>query len=206
MNFWDVIREPDLFAEFERQVNLTPFSQVSFERSQVPDGSKVERAVKFFVRNRLSRQGLGKDFATMVRTRTRRRMSDQVSAYLSAIEGLPEIHDRLSRVIIFNEDAKQLIQREDNELTLFYLDPPYPKQSRTTTNAYEHEMTDEDHHQLLDVLSACKGKVILSTYPNAIYDQRLNDWNYEDRVRDNKASRSKNKGTDMKTERIWMNF
>jgi DNA adenine methylase len=142
----------------------------------------------------------------MVRTRTRRRMSDQVSAYLSAIEGLPEIHDRLSRVIILNEDAQKLIQREDNELTLFYLDPPYPKESRTATNAYEHEMTDDDHHQLLDVLCNCQGKVMLSTYPNPIYDERLKDWNREDRVRDNKASGAKNKSVDPKTERLWMNF
>jgi len=206
MNFWDVIRDPERFQEFSRQVDLTPFSQVTFERSKLAGGSDVERAVKFFVRNRLSRQGLGKAFATMVRNRTRRRMSDQVSAYLSTIEGLPEVHDRLSRVIILNEDAKDVIQREDNEVTLFYCDPPYPKGSRTAKDAYEHEMTDDQHHQLLDVLRSCQGRVILSTYPNPIYDERLQDWNRDDNVRDNKASRSKNKGSDLKSERIWMNF
>ena len=206
MNFWDVIRDPDRFAEFQRQVNLIPFSQVAFQRSKVPGGSETERAVKFFVRNRLSRQGLGRDFTSMVRNRTRRRMPDPVSAYLSAIEGLADIHDRLSRVVIFNENAIKLIQREDNDRTLFYLDPPYPKESRTAKDAYEHEMTDEEHYELIDVLLACQGKVILSTYPNPIYDERLKDWNYEDRLRDNKASGSKNKAADLKTERIWMNF
>ena len=206
MNFWDVIREGEPFQEFQRQVNLIPFSQVAFERSKAPGGSEVERAAKFFIRNRLSRQGLGRDFATMVRNRTRRRMPDPVSAFLSAVEGLPEVHDRLSRVVIFNEDAKDVIQREDNDVTLFYLDPPYPRASRTAQDAYEFEMTDDEHHQLLDVLCNCKGKVILSTYPNPIYDERLRDWNYDDRVRDNKASRAKSKGGDLKTERIWMNF
>jgi site-specific DNA-adenine methylase len=67
-------------------------------------------------------------------------------------------------------------------------------------------MTDDEHHQLLDVLVPCKAKVILSTYPNTIYDQRLRDWNREDRLRDNKASSSKRKGEDLKTERIWMNY
>lgn len=206
MNFWDVLRDPKRFGQFERDVNLTPFSQVVFDRAGTPHGSDVDRAVQFFVRNRLSRQGLGTSFATMVRNRTRRRMSDPVSAYLSAVEGLPAVHDRLSKVVIFSEDAKQLIEREDNDVTLFYLDPPYPKESRTAKDAYKHEMTDEQHHELLDVLLACKGKVILSTYPNAIYDERLKAWNFEDRIRDNKASQSKDKSTDMKTERIWMNF
>ena len=206
MNFWDIIRDVDQFQEFQSQVNLIPFSQVAFERSKVPGGSEVERAVKFFIRNRLSRQGLGKSFANMVRDRTRRRMPDPVSAYLSSVEGLPEVHDRLSRVVILNEDAKDVIQREDNDATLFYLDPPYPRDSRTARDTYEHEMTDAEHHQLLDVLLACKGKVMLSTYPNPIYDERLRGWNRDDHLRDNKASSSRSKGGDLKTERIWMNY
>ena len=105
-------------------MNLTPFSQVSFDRAKTPEGDEIERAVKFFVRNRMSRQGLGTSFATMVRTRTRRKMSDPVSAYLSAVESLPDVHDRLSSVVIFNEDAKRLIEREDHGRALFYLDPP----------------------------------------------------------------------------------
>ena len=67
-------------------------------------------------------------------------------------------------------------------------------------------MTDDQHHALLDVILSCKGMVILSTYPNEIYDERLKAWNFEDRVRDNKASNTKDKSADPKTERIWMNF
>ena len=74
-----------------------PFSQVAFERAKIPGGSEVDRAVKFFVRNRMSRQGMGTSFATMVRSRRRRKVSDPLSAYLSAVEALPEIHDRLTQ-------------------------------------------------------------------------------------------------------------
>lgn len=206
MNFWQVIADPDRFEKFQLKVNFIPLSQTAFERSRVSAGSEVERAVKFFVRNRMSRQGLGKSFATMVRDRTRRRMADQVSAYLSAVEGLPEVHDRLSRVVILSQDATALIQREDNELTLFYCDPPYPHGTRTAKKAYEHEMTDREHHELIDVLRNGKGNVIVSTYPNPIYDERLQGWNHRDHVRDNKASGARDKSGDRKTERIWMNY
>ena len=206
MNFWTVIADADLFQQFQFKVNLIPFAQTVFERSKVPEGFDVDKAVKFFVRNRLSRQGLGKTFANMVRDRTRRRMPDPVSAYLSAVEGLPEVHDRLSRVVIFNNNAMRMIPREDNEVTLFYCDPPYPKVTRKAKDAYEHEMSDREHHELLDVLLICKGKVILSTYPNPIYDTRLKDWNHCDNLRDNKSSNAKSKGGDLKTERIWMNY
>ena len=60
------------------------------------------------------------------------------------------------------------------------------------------------YHELLDVLLACLGKIILLKYPNQIYDERLKAWNYEDRVRDNKASGSIDKSIDPKTERIWI--
>ena len=66
-------------------------------------------------------------------------------------------------------------------------------------------MTDRDHHELLDAVRACQGKVMVSTYPNDIYDSRLKDWNYEDRQPDNKASSSRDK-PERKTERVWMNF
>jgi DNA adenine methylase len=37
-------------------------------------------------------------------------------------------------------------------------------------------MTEEDHRELLAVLRACKGKVMLSGYPSSLYDAALAGW------------------------------
>jgi len=206
INFWTVLQDPVLFQEFNRRVVLTPFAEVEFALSQIPGTESAERAADFFLRNRLSRQGLGKNFATMVRARTRRKMSDPVSAYLAAVDDLPAVHERLRRVVVLNEEATAVIQREDNSLTLFYCDPPYPSGIRTSKEVYDHEMTDQQHSDLLDVLQSCKGDVMLSLYPNTLYDERLKNWNHHDRTRDNKASSARSKQANLKTERLWMNF
>lgn len=76
--FWDVLRDPELFAEFKRRAEATPLCQELWERLQEPNGP-VEEALLFFTVYRQSRQGLGKDYTTPT-TRTRRGMNEQVSA------------------------------------------------------------------------------------------------------------------------------
>ena len=60
-NLWDVLRDPGCSTEFLRQAALTPFSETEFLESRGDSGceNSVERALRFFVRNRQSRQALG---------------------------------------------------------------------------------------------------------------------------------------------------
>jgi DNA adenine methylase len=68
-------------------------------------------------------------------------------------------------------DACELIPREDTAGTLFYCDPPYLKSTRVATDVYgPHEMSDQQHQQLLSTLSGIKGKFLLSGYRNSLYD------------------------------------
>ena len=53
---------------------------------------------------------------------------------------------------------------------MFYLDPPYIHETRSD-GQYQHEMTDEDHCRLVDVLLGVKGKVLLSGYNHKIYER-----------------------------------
>jgi len=207
-NFWRVIRDGDAFAEFQRRVALTPFSESEFdsaERLQFPSSElAVTAAVAFFIRARQSRQGLMKDFATLSRTRTRSRMNEQVSSWLGAVDGLADVHRRLQPVVILNRDGIDVIRSQDGPHTLFYCDPPYVHDSRTAKDAYAHEMSTDDHRRLLDVLRACQGKVLLSGYANGLYDTELADWNRHDRSIDNKASSAAVKA--QKIESVWCNF
>lgn len=206
-NFWDVLKSPDFFRLFQKKLQLTPCSQVEFDRSKEPECYPANRAVAFFVRNRQSRQALGKDFCTIARNRTRRGMNELPSAWLSAIEDLPEIHARLQRVVILNADALKVIKQQDGPRTLFYLDPPYLHETRETTKEYgQHEMTQQDHGNLLATIAKLKGRFLLSGYDNHLYQafEKEHGWRRAEMKIDNKASSKADKP--QKTEVVWMNY
>ena len=208
MNFWRVLASEKTFADFVRIVEATPFSQEVFRNAEaIGDADNfVERAVQFFVRCRQSRQGLRKDFATLSKNRTRRKMNEQVSSWLTAVEGLAEVHDRVKRVVMLNDDAVAIIKREDSPNTLFYLDPPYVHETRITTHDYSQEMTEHDHACLLAALGDIGGMFLLSGYQSAMYDDAatLNDWYRVEREIDCKASGAK--GKPKRKECLWMNY
>lgn len=97
--------------------------------------------------------------------------------------------------------ALELIKLVDLLATdvFFYLDPPYPLSSRRTGREYyKHEMSDDDHIQLLSTILQLKNNCMISTYPNDLYDQGLKDWSkveFETRIR-----------TGMATEVIYFNY
>jgi hypothetical protein len=115
-------------------------------------------------------------FAPLSRTRTRRGMCEQASAWLSVVDGLPAVHARLMRVAIYSKDALEVICQQDGPDTLFYLDPPYLHATRTARNVYGREMTEADHLELLDLVCTVRGKVMISGYPSKLYNRELTDW------------------------------
>lgn len=208
-NFWRVLQDPKAFKLFERRIQATAFAEFEWNAATLgtgppPSAPDVGAAVAFFIRARQSRQGLFKDFATLSRNRTRRKMNEQVASWLTAIEGLPAVHERLKRVVILKRDAIKVINTQDSTNTLFYLDPPYLQSTRTVRDAYAHEMTKEQHKQLLRTINDCEGKVMLSGYRNPLYDRELRFWNRHDKPIDNKASGAKTKR--IVTEAVWCNF
>jgi DNA adenine methylase len=207
-NFFRVLQGEDSFAAFRRQIEATPFSQIEWEEAETGQHPRhdldIEAAVAFFIRCRQSRAGGFKNFAPLTRDRTRRQKNEQASAWWNCVEGLPAVAERLRRVVILNQPALEVIQKQDGEKTLFYLDPPYLPETRASKDNYQHEMTEKDHRELLAVIKQCQGKVMLSGYPNSLYDGELAGWNRQDFVIDNKASGSKSKR--QMTESVWMNF
>jgi len=207
-NFWRVLQDDSTFAAFQRIVEVMPFSQVEWKDAgprQTPvEPPDVQAAVAFFVRCRQSRAGEFKMFATLSRNRTRRKQNEQASAWWNCIDGLPAVHARLRRVVILNQDALSVIRSQDGERTLFYLDPPYVPRVRSTVGNYAHEMTEADHRTMLETICQCRGKVMLSGYPNPLYRNHLRDWNRHEIEIDNKAAGGADKRT--MTEVVWMNY
>lgn len=205
INFWKVLQDEQAFARLERILQATPFAEDEFKAAAVPADDPIQRAARFFVRCRQSRGGQFKCFATLIRSRTRRGMQDHVSAWWNAIEGLPEVHNRLGRVVILNHDALDVIRQQDGAEVCFYCDPPYVHESRESADVYAHEMNRSDHEELLRVLAGIKGRFLLSGYPSRLYDVAADryGWRRHEFQIVNNASSKEEK--DVETECVWTN-
>lgn len=111
--------------------------------------------------------------------------------------------NRLERTVILNTDALKIIEKYDNEDLLFYIDPPYVGANQAHYKGY----TQKDFDALLNALSKCKAKFILSSYPNEALDQYIqeNNWNslrYDMRI----GVKKFDKGKKRKTEVLTYNF
>lgn len=210
--FWNLLAHPTYFADFARIVQAKPFCEETWrcaERAMKlsppeSDEEWVLEAVNFFVWCRQSLAGRMESFAPLSRTRTRRGMNEQASAWLAAVDGLPAVHARLKRVVILNRDALDVIRQQDGPDTLFYLDPPYEPGTRASADVYAHEMSQEGHHNLLTLVRRCKGRVMLSGYRSAMYDDLLSKWSRTDfDLPNNSAGGSAKRRM---TESVWTNF
>lgn len=211
MNFYKVLQSPGSFKEFQRLCTLTLFSETEFEAAKLSSsvpfeyfGESVNRAWKYFIRNRFSRCGDGHTFAIPT-ARLRKGINENVSAWLSAVEGLPEFHKRLQVVDLRQMDFRYFIKKYDREDALFYCDPPYLPESRVA-GQYELEMTEQDHVQLLDILANISGKFLLHGYNSNMYNSaaKLHGWNKTELDIAKSSSHSKEKP--IATEVIWRNY
>ncbi|MCF8335920.1 MAG: DNA adenine methylase, partial [Bacteroidales bacterium] len=203
-NFFEMLR--DYGEELIKAISLTPFSREELIKALEPDPNltKLERARRFYVRARQTRTGLAQTssegrWAHCVLT-SRAGMAGAVSRWLGAVEGLPEIVQRLQRVQIENAPASEVIKRYDTKDTLFYLDPPYMHKSRGDSKAYGYEMTEKDHTELADLLKKIKGRVVISGYRTEIYDGLYKDWNRIDA-----PTKTINSSKGKRQESLWLN-
>jgi DNA adenine methylase len=216
INFWQVLQDPEMFEMFRRHVEAVPFSEEAWKAAEWMEEyaplrgrvevCKVDLAAAFFVRCRQSLAGRMKSFSGVTKTRTRRGMNNEVSAWLSAVEGLPLVHERLKRVLILCRPALEVIRGQDGPDTLFYIDCPYLLETRSTGGDYRHEMTEADHEELLVALGNVKGKFVLSGYPSRLYEahRRRNGWWWLKKEIPNHAAGGREKR--VMTECLWMNY
>jgi len=209
-NFFNVVRNRDKCAELIRISTLTPYSREVFsELADQPEPvDEIDKAWWFFVRCRQAIGGLGMSKLTpkswSASTRTRRGMPEGVSKYLSAIDGLENVSDRLREVMFECLPAIDIIKKYDSEDALFYLDPPYLPETRHSGKAstYGVEMCYEDHENLLGTIKSCKSKIILSGYLSDLYSSELKDW----RVDTVKGKSHMSNSGQSRTEILWMNY
>lgn len=218
VGFFRVLRDTEQFAEFHRLVQFTPYSREEYHYARThwrEEADQVKRAHLWFIAARQSFGGMfGKGWGFVVSSSCRG-MSGAVSSWLSNIDRLPAVHDRLRVVQIEQEDFRKVISRYDTPGTFFYVDPPYVASTRRA-GGYAHEMTDDDHEVLLDLCLKAEGMILISGYANEIYESlERNGWKRVDfqtvcmAAGRTRRSRLKGKGSALKyqprTDSLWLN-
>ncbi len=206
VNLFKVLRSSSSREKLIEQLILTPYSREEFENSWEVAEDSVERARRTIIR---AQMGFGSAGATKgitgFRIDTKRQYGTAQSLWTAYPEHLSQIGQRLSGVLIENRPALQVLNDHDASTTLHYVDPPYVHDTRyegaKTGRVYRHEMDDKGHLDLLNTLLELEGMVILSGYPSELYDDTLKGWQ---RI-ETKARISSGRGTDLRTECLWLN-
>ncbi|MBN2318107.1 MAG: DNA adenine methylase [Acidobacteria bacterium] len=81
---------------------------------------------------------------------------------------------------------------------LIYSDPPYLLSTRTSGRRYRFDYDEENHVELLGLLKRLPCQVMISGYPSALYDERLDGWQSLQLQVMNQDG--------VRTEKIWFNF
>ncbi len=209
VNFFKILR--DNGTELINLLHLTPFSREEFVNALKKENiSDLERARRFFVIARQVRAGLSTTATPsswcVGMNRIRRGMPEGISKFLSAIEGLQEVVVRLKYVQIENKGALNTIITYDGENTLHYLDPPYPANTTGSKNPYLYMMNESNHKDLLDICKTLKGKVILSSYRNDLYDKTLTNWNLKEEGLKTAPTAKSDGKLGLRNEVIYVNF
>ncbi len=186
-NYFKILRDkPEELIEL---ISLTPYSRTDYNQSFEPCKDEIERARRFAVR---CSQGFGcsNKYKNGFRSSIGKQ-SPRTTAFWSDFPKTLELASkRLLEAQIENQDAIKLIERYNKEEVFIYADPPYPHSTRKNY-LYEFEMKDDEHKKLLNVLKKHKGKVLISSYENEIYNEALKGWDkaYKDTTAEGSVKR-----------------
>ena len=175
-NFFRVLQDTELHKELIHLCETTPYHREvwkdaginlkdNLRKDEIPD---IQQAWYFYTLNRQSFAGFMNAWGYCI-SRSNRGRAGAVNEWLEAIKELPLVHERLRLVQCDCDTVFNVIQRYDMPDTFFFIDPPYIIDTRKQ-GRYDHEMTDEDHIKLTDMLMNIKGKAILCGYDHEIYD------------------------------------
>lgn len=199
VNFFRVCR--DKLDELARELTLTPWSRLEFKNaSPDPAITDVECARRFAVRCWMA---FGATTGSTSWRNSTGNKKDGGPDSPKLWSGLPDVvyqvAIRLKDAQIENRPALDIIRRFDGPNVLIYADPPYVRGTRTAhRNQYHHEMTDNDHVELLEALHKHSGMVLLSGYDCELYRDMLPDWQMV-------TTRTTAERGTIRTECLWIN-
>ncbi len=174
VSFFRVLRErPDDLA---RLLALTPYARQEYEQARELADDPLEDARRFYILASQGRVGAA-GAAEWGRVHGWRYIRDvdgrNGSPPTSEFADLRHFHAiaaRFKHVQIECDQALTVIGRYDHQTTLHYVDPPYWDPAADLHSRYAHELAGEaDHRALAEALHGCRGMVVLSGRPSALY-------------------------------------
>ncbi len=206
INFFRVLREQP--EELITLLELTPVARDEYKEAfytQDDPAEPIEKARRFFVRARQSFYGLGaqrqnKGWHLTVKN-SRSNVAETISKWNNAIDKLWWLIEPLRRIQIENTDYKKIITKIDYPEAFFYLDPPYPAESRSSGKDYKHDFTDDQHRELAELAHGIKGKAMISGYECPLMEELYGDWKFVPLTQKMNGIRTKKV-----KECIWMNY
>lgn len=175
VNLFRVLRS-ERAAELVHALRLTPFARAEFEGAYEPADDPVERARRLCIRSFMGFGSNGHAQLTGFRANSNRSGTTAAHDWQNYPDALAVVVKRLSGVVIEHRDAADVMRAHDGPETLHYVDPPYLPDTRNPGHDYNHELTPEQHGDLLETLKSLRGVVVLSGYPSRMYDDALAGW------------------------------
>jgi len=204
-----LLRDPVTAATLREVLTNTPFARDEFSLAYQPTEDLIEQARRTVVRSFF---GFGSDSAsgatTGFRSNGNRQTSHPARDWTNYPTALASFTERLQGVVIENRPAVEVLLQHDGPEALHYCDPPYTHGSRSaatvrTGKGYRHEMTDDDHRRLAEVLLAAQGMVVVSGYQSELYDELYGAW--EVRTRKAIADGGPRAPAQDRIEVLWLN-
>lgn len=200
VNFFRVVRDPESREKLQEWLMYTPYARQVYDDTFLREPeSNVERAAYFAIRSMQSHGFRMTGDCGWKKDVYGREYVYAVKYWNELPESIAEMAIRLKGVQIENRPALEVIENFNNENVLMYLDPPYVFSTRSGGKQYRHEMSDQDHIELMEMVVGSRAKIMISGYDCELYDFYLGNWNKAQitaRTQNNKR----------RVETLWMNY
>lgn len=193
--FFRVVRTR--YDELLEKLFLTPYSRKEYQLSFIHCDEEIELARRVAVRGFMSHSSTALNSNTGWRCHVDGH-NNPGRSFIDWKYNLKAISERLQGVMLESRDALDVIRNFDSPRSLIYCDPPYISDVINTSHNYEHQMSEDGHESLLNLLLKSSSMCLVSGYDNDLYRDVLKDWV----IKKVAARAATNKKT---TECLWMN-
>lgn len=208
VNMFRVLQDEAAEARLIELLNVTPFARAEFELAYEVSTDPVEEARRLIIRSFMGfgSDGHNRQQKTGFRAGSNRSGTTPAHDWLNYPDSLRAVAARFRGCIVEQRPAIAVMAQHDSPATLHYVDPPYLPSTRSSKSrrgggkyhAYAHELSNDDHAELLAFLRTLSGMVVLSGYPSKLYDDALTGWI---RIERNALA----DGARPRTEVLWLN-
>ena len=179
VNLFEVIRSKELCQAFFKAVKRTPYAEIEYINAYNNDDTidKVEKARRLLIRSNFSFHPSGVFAKNSFRFAPQKNLTKGSgnSKWKKLPAKIAELHNRFTGVTITNKSALDFLKSKhfNRSDCLIYCDPPYVNDVSKTSNEYEHNFTDGQHAELMELASNTEAMVAVSGYKNDIYEKYL---------------------------------